>query len=162
MRICVYPGSFDPFTLGHLDVLNSAVRLFDKVYVAVLNNAAKHPFFSPQERVSMINMILSEYGFDNVETGCFDGLLVDYVKKVDAGYIIRGLRAITDFEYEFQIDAMNRHLSQDIRTVYFMASPEHSFLSSSNVREIASLGGVINGLVPECTIKMISERLKKS
>lgn len=161
MRVCVYPGSFDPFTLGHLDVLKNAVTLFDKVYVAVLNNAAKHPVFSPAERVEMIDRIVSEYGFTNVETGCFDGLLVDYVKKVQGSYIIRGLRAITDFEYEFQIDAMNRHLSEEIRTVYFMASPEHSFLSSSNIREIAALGGNINGLVPDCTIKTISERLRK-
>jgi len=162
MRICVYPGSFDPFTLGHLDVLRGAAELFDQVYVGVLNNSSKKATFSPKERVAMIERVISELGFENVITDHFDGLLVDYAAKIGASHIIRGLRASMDFEYEFQIDAMNRHLAPEIRTVYFMANPAHSFVSSSNVREIASLGGSIEGLVPECNIKMITERLKNS
>ena len=159
MRICVYPGSFDPFSEGHLDVLRNAVSLFDCVYVGVLNNSAKHATFTPKERVDMIKRVVSEAEFVNVKVESFDGLLVDYVKKVGASYIIRGLRAIMDFEYEFQIDAVIRHLDPDIQNVFFMASPAHSFLSSSTIKEIGSLGGNIQGLVPECNIKMIRERL---
>ena len=162
MRICVYPGSFDPFTLGHLDVLNGAAELFDRVYVGVLNNSSKKATFTPDERVDMIERVLAEYGMTNVIAERFDGLLVDFVSKIGATHIIRGLRASMDFEYEFQIDAMNRHLAPHIRTLYFMANPAHSFVSSSNVREIAALGGSIEGLVPECNIKMITERLRNS
>ena len=161
MKIGVYPGSFDPFTVGHLDVLKSAVGLFDLVYVAVLNNSAKSPVFGVKERIDMIERVIASEGFENVRAGSFDGLLVDYAQKVDAHYIIRGLRAITDFEYEFQIDAVNRHLKPEIRTVYFMANPAHSFLSSSNVREIGELGGSIEGLVPQCNIDYLRERLAR-
>lgn len=161
MRICVYPGSFDPFTFGHLDVLKKATSLFDKVYVSVLNNSAKNPIFSVEERLKMIENIIKTEGFTNVEPDCFNGLLVDYVNNVGAGYIIRGLRAITDFEYEFQIDAMNSRLNPNVNTVYFMAKPEHSFLSSSIVREIGAFNADISGLVPECNIDFILERLKK-
>ena len=161
MKIGVYPGSFDPFTVGHLDVLKSASGLFDIVYVAVLNNAQKHPSFSVEERIEMIRRVIESEGLDGARCGCFDGLLVDYAASVGATHIIRGLRAITDFEYEFQIDAVNRHLKQDIRTVYFMASPSHSFLSSSNVKEIAQYGGSIEGLVPRCNEIFIQERLAR-
>lgn len=159
MRICVYPGSFDPFTEGHLDVLRNAVSLFDCVYVGVLNNAAKRAAFTPKERVQMIERAVSDADFTNVKVESFDGLLVDYATRIGASYIIRGLRAITDFEYEFQIDAINRHLQPHIQTVYFMANPSHSFLSSSTVKEIGGYGGNIRGLVPDCNIKMITERL---
>lgn len=161
MKIGVYPGSFDPFTIGHLDVLRSAAALFDVVYVAVLDNRAKTPVFTVAERLEMINCMLEAEGFENVRSGAFGGLLVDYAETVGARYIIRGLRAITDFEYEFQIDAVNRHLKPEIRTVYFMASPAHSFLSSSNVREIGELGGSIEGLVPSCNINYLRERLAR-
>ena len=161
MKIGVYPGSFDPFTVGHLDVLKSAAGLFDLVYVAVLNNSAKSPVFGVEERQQMIDRVIEAEGFQNVRSGSFNGLLVDYAKAVDAHYIIRGLRAITDFEYEFQIDAVNRHLRSDIRTVYFMASPAHSFLSSSNVREIGEWGGSIEGLVPQCNRDYLRERLAR-
>lgn len=160
MTIGVYPGSFDPFTSGHLDVLKNAVKLFDKIYVAVLYNSDKVACFSTEERVNMIDRVIEQEGFTNVETGCFDGLLVDYAKQIDASYIIRGLRAITDFEYEFQIDAVNRHLNREIRTVYFMASPRLSFLSSSNVKEVGKHHGSIQGLVPACIENTIRERLE--
>ena len=142
MKICVYPGSFDPFTIGHLDVLTSAASLFDKVYVGVLNNTSKNPVFTPDERVEMIQKVIDSYSMKN-------------------GYLIRGLRAITDFEYEFQIDAMNHHLAPDIKTVYFMSSPAHSFLSSSTIKEVVSLGADIKGLVPDCILDKITERLNK-
>ncbi len=161
MKICVYPGSFDPFTIGHLDVLMNAAGLFDRVYVGVLNNTSKNPVFTPDERVNMINTVIRAYGLDNVIADQFDGLLVDYARKIEAGYLIRGLRAITDFEYEFQIDAMNHHLAPDIKTVYFMSSPAHSFLSSSTIKEVVSLGADIKGLVPDCILHIITERLNK-
>lgn len=161
MKIGVYPGSFDPFTVGHLDVLKSAASLFDIVYVAVLNNSSKKPAFSAEERRDMIQRVIEAEQMNNVKPGLFDGLVVDYAKSVGASYLIRGLRAITDFEYEFQIDAVNRQLSDEIRTVYFMASPSHSFLSSSNVKEIGFYGGSITGLVPPCNENFIRERLAK-
>ena len=161
MKIGVYPGSFDPFTIGHLDVLKNATELFDIVYVAVLNNSAKSPVFSVQERVDMIDRVIEAEGFRNVRSGSFSGLLVDYAKELNAHYIIRGLRAITDFEYEFQINAVNRHLRPEINTIYFMANPAHSFLSSSNVREIGEMGGSIEGLVPSCNINYLRERLAR-
>ena len=161
MKIGVYPGSFDPFTVGHHDVLMHAVPLFDLVYVSVLRNVAKTPVFTMQERVDLIRRMVEEEGLPNVRVTYFDGLLVDHCREVGAKYIIRGLRAVTDFEYEFQVAAVNRHLSSEIHTVYFMASPEHSFLSSSNVREIGAYGGSIDGLVPECVKNTIAERLRK-
>ncbi len=159
MKTAVYPGSFDPFTVGHLDVLKSAAALFDEVYVGVLNNREKHPLFTERERVNMIARVIEQEGFTNVRTESFEGLLVNYADKIGARYIIRGLRAITDFEYEFSIDAVNRHLAPQISTVYFMASPAHSFLSSSNVKEIGHWGGSIEGLVPSCNLMNIRERL---
>lgn len=162
MKIGVYPGSFDPFSIGHHDVLMHAISLFDTVYVSVLNNATKHPLFSVKERVSLIERMVEAEGLQNVIVTSFDGLLVDYARSVQAGYVIRGLRAIMDFEYEFQIHAVNRHLAEEIQTVYFMASPEHSFLSSSVIREIGSMGGDISGLVPGSIQNMIAERLAKA
>ena len=161
MKIGVYPGSFDPFTIGHLDVLKNAAGLFDTVYVAVLNNSAKSPVFPMDERIEMIDRMIEAEGLKNVRSGAFSGLLVDYARQIGAQYIIRGLRAITDFDYEFQIDAVNRHLDPEIRTVYFMANPAHSFLSSSNVREIGGMGGSIEGLVPSCNYQYIRERLAR-
>jgi pantetheine-phosphate adenylyltransferase len=161
MRVCVYPGSFDPFTVGHHDVLEHAAQMFDRVVIAVLNNASKSPVLSVKERVDMISRMIEAEELENVVVSHFEGLLVDYAHQIGADYIVRGLRATMDFEYEFQINALNRHLAQDFKTVYFMASPEHSFLSSSVVREIGSLGGNIEGLVPESIHNIIAERLRK-
>lgn len=158
-HICVYPGSFDPFTTGHYDVLRHAVSLFDVVYISVLNNASKSPVFSVKERCDMISHVIGADGLKSVRVTSFDGLLVDYAASIGAKYIIRGLRAITDFDYEFQIGAINRHLNNRIQTIYFMASPEHSFLSSSAVREIGEMGGDITGLVPASIQNTIAERL---
>lgn len=161
MRVCVYPGSFDPFTIGHLDVLRDAVKLFDRVYLAVLVNTQKKNLFSIEERLDMVRQVVEQEGFENVVCDSFTGLLVEYAHRVGATFIVRGLRATTDFEYEFQIDAVNRHLAKDIRTIYVMSSPAHSFLSSSNVREIAYWQGSIRGLVPAYIEDKISERLAK-
>ena len=159
MKIGLYPGSFDPFTVGHRDVLMHAVSLFDKVYVSVLNNSAKYPVFTVEERVSLIRHMVKMEAIPRVEVTCFGGLTVEYANSIGAEYIIRGLRAITDFEYEFQMNAVNRHLAGNIQTVYFMASPEHSFLSSSAVREVGAMGGNIRNLVPESIENIIAERL---
>ena len=158
-KIGLYPGSFDPFTVGHLDVLRHASLLFDRVYVSILRNSSKQPVFSEAERVELIRRVVEDSRLANVEVLTFDGLTVEHARELKASYLIRGLRAITDFEYEFSMDALNRHLAPEIQTVYFMARPEHSFLSSSKVREIGSLGGSIGGLVPACIEKMITERL---
>ena len=152
MKIGVYPGSFDPFTIGHLDVLKSASQLFDQVYAAVLLNKNKQYSFTVEERMEMLQKAVEQEGFRNV---------VDYVRSVNANFIVRGLRATSDFEYEFQIDAVNSHLDPSIRTIYVMSSPAHSFLSSSNVKEIAYWGGSIAGLVPACNEEKILERLAR-
>jgi pantetheine-phosphate adenylyltransferase len=144
-----------------MEVILSACGLFERVYVAVLNNSAKRPLFSPEERLRMIDNGINESGLKNVSSLCFDGLLVELARKLEATHIIRGLRAVTDFENEFQIHAVNRHLAPELRTVYFMASPAYSFLSSSQIKEIAGYGGNIEGLVPECNINIITERLKE-
>ena len=162
MKIGIYPGSFDPFAVGHMDVLQNAYALFDRVYVGVLRNSAKSATFSADERVCMIQRAVANAGMHNVIVDQFGGLLVDYAKQIGAQYIIRGLRAITDFEYEFQIDATNRHLEPNIQTVYFMAKPSLSFLSSSTVKEIGAYGGSIEGLVPDCNMNIIAERLRQA
>lgn len=161
MKTGIYPGSFDPFTSGHRDVLLHAASLFDEVYVSVLVNRAKQPLFSVEQRKEMIRAVVEADGLKNVRVSDFDGLLVEYARSIGAGHIIRGLRAITDFEYEFQIDAANSYLAPEIKTVYFMASPEHSFLSSSIIREIGTYGANIGGLVPGCIQNIIAERLKR-
>ncbi len=162
MSIGVYPGSFDPFSIGHHDVLMHAIPLFDTVYVSVLNNAAKRPLFSVQERVELIRRMVGEEGLSNVVVESFDGLLVEHARSIHADYIIRGLRAITDFEYEFQMNAVNRHLAGEIQAVFFMASPEHSFLSSSVIKEIGAMGASIDGLVPASIQNIIAERLAEA
>lgn len=162
MNIGVYPGSFDPLTSGHMDVLRRAAALMDTVIVGVLVNTSKQPFFSIQERIAFIEAATEAENLHNVKTGFFDGLLVEYVRKVGGRHIIRGLRAVMDFEYEFSISSMNKQLAPEIDTVYFMAEPEHSYLSSSIVREVASLGGSIDGLVPAVNLSMIIERLKRT
>ena len=139
MRSCVYPGSFDPFTIGHHDVLERAIEMFDRVYVSVLNNAAKHPVFSVKERVDMIQHMVESEGMTNVVVTHFDGLLVDYAHQIGVNYIIRGLRATMDFEYEFQMAGMNRQLMPDVETIFLTPSDQYQFVSGTFVREIAQL-----------------------
>jgi pantetheine-phosphate adenylyltransferase len=145
-RVAVYPGSFDPLTNGHVDIIERSARLFDRVVVAVLINAAKQPLFSTAERVAMVREVFKDE--PSVEVDEFDGLLVDYVDRRAASVIVRGLRAVSDFEYELQMALMNRHLSPTIETIFMMPSERYTYLSSRLVREVAALGGSVTGLVP--------------
>ena len=159
MKKAIYPGSFDPITFGHIDIIKRSAALFDEVVVAILSNSAKNALFSIEERVSMIEGLLKDY--DNVKVDSFDGLLIDYAKKVDAGIIIRGLRAVTDFEYELQIAQTNRVLHQELDTVFLTTSLNYSYLSSTIVREIASYDGDISNFVPEEIIPLIRNKISK-
>jgi pantetheine-phosphate adenylyltransferase len=146
MRIWVYPGSFDPVTAGHLDIIGRAARLCDRLVVAVLDNALKKPAFTVEERLEMLKTVTS--GMPNVDTGRFDGLLAEYAKELDAEAIVRGLRAVSDFEMEFQIAAMNRKLAPGVETVFIMTSTEHSFVSSTMAKDVGRFGGDISDLIP--------------
>lgn len=159
MKIGVYPGTFDPFTVGHLDILTRASAMFDKVIVAVLNNSGKKPYFSIEERKSFIEQAAKLSDLHNCEVDSFGGLLVDFARQRGANVVIRGLRAISDFEYELQIATMNKKLAPEIETVFLMTNPSHSYLSSSIVKEIARYGGSITDFVPESYADIIAERL---
>lgn len=147
MKKCVYPGSFDPITSGHLDIIERASAMFDDVTVAVLINKNKQPAFSVEQRMDFIRR--STTHLPGIRADCFAGLLVDYMKAQKAGIIIRGLRATSDFEYEFQMAAMNAKLARDVETIFLMTDISHSFLSSSMVKELVYHGGNISGLVPK-------------
>ncbi|HEY4553943.1 MAG TPA: pantetheine-phosphate adenylyltransferase [Bacillaceae bacterium] len=144
--IAVCPGSFDPVTYGHLDIIRRAAKVFDEVYVVVLSNSSKKPLFSVEERTDLISQVTRE--IRNVKVDSFNGLLVEYAKSVQANAIIRGLRAVSDFEYEMQITSMNRVLNEDIETFFIMTNNQYSFLSSSIVKEVAKYDGNISELVP--------------
>ena len=139
MKIAVYPGSFDPITNGHLDIIKRASKVFDKVIVSILVNSSKTPCFEMEERRALIERVMGD--LPNVEVDCFEGLLVNYVRKKGAHVIIKGLRAISDFEYEFQMALANTKIAPDIETLFMMTNQEYSYLSSSIVKELASLGG---------------------
>jgi pantetheine-phosphate adenylyltransferase len=156
-RTAVYPGSFDPPTNGHCDIIKRSAKLFDCLIVAVAENPAKKSFFSVEERVIMLREIVSEYG--NIEVDHFDGLLVDYTENAGAVTIIRGLRALSDFEYEFELALMNRHLNATVDTIFMMTDEHYSFIRSSLVREVARLGGDISDKVPPVVEKYLKERL---
>jgi len=158
-RIAVYPGSFDPITNGHIDIIRRSSRTFDKVYVAVLVNSAKKPLFSIEQRMKWIKKVTE--GLDNVEVDTFSGLLVDYMREKGAGIIIKGLRAVSDFEYEFQMALMNHKLSKDIETLFMMTSAKYQYLSSSIVKEVARHGGCLDGLVPDEMKEEITARAKQ-
>ncbi len=147
MRIAVYPGTFDPITYGHIDVLERAIEIFDKVVVAVSRNSSKNPIFSDEERVSMIKSAVQKYQ-EKVEVDSFEGLLVRYVQSKNAIAIVRGLRAISDFEYEFQMALMNRKLAADVCTVFLMPHERYTYLNSGIVREIARLNGDVSEFLP--------------
>ncbi|NLI59986.1 MAG: pantetheine-phosphate adenylyltransferase [Clostridiales bacterium] len=160
MKIGIYPGSFDPITNGHLDIIRRSSKLFDKVIVAVVKNYSKKPLFSIEEREDLIHR--STRDLSNVEVDSFEGLLMDYIHEKNAKVIIKGLRAISDFEYEFQMALMNRKLDSDVETIFLMTSSEYSFLSSSLVKEVATLGGCITGLVPDNVLPDIYRKLNKN
>lgn len=159
-KTAVYPGSFDPVTNGHLDIIKRAAKTFDKVYVAILTNSAKNPKFSLDERIDWLKRATKE--FTNVEIVSFSGLLVDFAKEIGANIIIKGLRAVSDFEYEFQMALTNRKLQPDIETMFLMTNGRYSYLSSSIVKEIANYGGNLEGLVPDFMIEEIYEKIKKN
>jgi len=156
--ICVYPGSFDPVTNGHLDIINRAVRICDKLIVAVGSNETKKPAFTANERIDMIREAAG--GLPCIEVTSFSGLLVDFVKKMGSKTVIKGLRAMSDFEYEFQMALLNKSLEPDIETLFMMTSVNYSYLSSSAVKEIARNGGNIEGLVPDCIRERIFKKLR--
>jgi pantetheine-phosphate adenylyltransferase len=153
--IAIYPGSFDPFTNGHLDLIERSTHLFDKLIVAILRNEEKRPLFTLEERQEMLRQVLR--GYPNVEVDSFDGLLVDFAARRRASVILRGIRAISDYEYELQMALMNRRLRPQIETVFLMAGEAYSFISSRLVKEVAALGGNISGLVPP----LVEERLRR-
>lgn len=156
MRIGVCPGSFDPVTNGHLDIIARSSKMFDKVIVAVLRNSSKNSLFTIEERVELLKKTCEQYG--NVEIDSFSGLLIDYMKLKQANVIIKGLRAISDFEYEMQMALMNSKLDRNIETIFMMTSNRYSYLSSSIIKEVVKLGGDISGLVPELVEKELIKR----
>ena len=158
MKIAICPGSFDPVTLGHLDIISRASRLFDKVLVAVLCNSSKNPSFTVEERMELLRQVTA--GYDNVEVDSFQGLLVDYAKEKGAVAVVKGLRAVSDFEYEFQMSMINKKLYSEVETVYLNTSQDYMYLSSSVVKQIASFGGDISNFVPEKIHDKIVDRLK--
>lgn len=159
MQICVYPGSFDPVTNGHLDIIQRASKIFDKVIVAVLYNPNKKPFFTVEERMKFLKETTSK--MRNVEIDSFSGLLIDFIKQKRANIIIKGLRQVSDFEYEFQMALMNKKLLPEIETVFMMTNNKYSYLSSSLVKEVAFFNGPIKGLVPEIVEEAIFKKLNK-
>lgn len=159
MTTAIYPGSFDPVTHGHLDILNRAADIFDRVVIAVLANPSKTPLFSAEERVNMIKKSLGERTGVDVDT--FSGLTIDYARRVGARVIVRGLRAVSDFESEFQMALMNRRLNADVTTVFIPTSLRHLFLSSSLIKELAAFGGDIEEFVPAHVVGPLRERLQR-
>ena len=158
-KTVICPGSFDPVTLGHLDIITRAAKMFDRVIVAVLVNSAKTPTFSTEERIELLREAVG--GLENVEIVSFKGLLAEYCKKCGVGTIVKGLRAVSDFEYEFQMALANKKLNPELETVFLAADADSTFLSSSMVREIASMGGDFSNFVPACVHDRIVERLRK-
>lgn len=158
-KIAVYPGSFDPITFGHLDIINRALKIFDEVIIAVAHNEQKKPLFTVEERVDMIKSVMKDNSRATVDT--FDGLLVDYARSCKAQAIVRGLRAISDFEYELQMAQINRGISREVETVFLMTSVFYSFLSSSIVKEVYSLKGPIDGLVPPLVKKALDAKFNR-
>ncbi|MBA3949535.1 MAG: pantetheine-phosphate adenylyltransferase [Acidobacteria bacterium] len=155
-RIAVYPGSFDPLTNGHVDIIRRGARIFDRIIVAILLNAEKTPLFSAAERVKLIRDVFRDT--PAVEADTFEGLLIDYARRQQANVIVRGLRAVSDFEYEMQMALMNRHLSPDLETVFMMPAEQYTYVSSRLVKEVASLGGSVHGLVPDAVEARLLEK----
>ncbi|MFQ5478397.1 MAG: pantetheine-phosphate adenylyltransferase [Candidatus Binatia bacterium] len=160
-RIAVYPGSFDPITNGHVDIIKRALQLFDHVRVAVAYNKDKPGgLFTPEERMTMITEVVGDFG-ERVSVDSFYGLLVDYARETGAQAVIRGLRAVADFDYEFQMALMNRHLCDDVETVFLMADEAHFYTSSSLTKEVAALGGDISGQVPASVMQKLEKKFRK-
>ena len=159
MTRAIYPGSFDPVTLGHLDIIKRASKIFDELIVGVLNNNSKSPLFSVEKRVKMLNDVVKD--LPNVKVMSFEGLLVDFARKVDAQIIVRGLRAVTDFEYELQMSQTNTVLNENVDTIFFTTSLEYAYLSSSTVREAAYFGADISKFVQESVVQQVYDKFKE-
>ena len=159
MLRAIYPGSFDPVTNGHLDVIRRSSKMVDELIVGVLNNNAKMPLFSVEERVRMLEEVTKD--IPNVRIYPFDGLLIDFAAKMEAGVVIRGLRAITDFEYELQMSQTNHKLNPDVETIFLTTSIEYSYLSSTTVKEIASYNGDFTQFVPEAVVGKLEQKMKE-
>ncbi len=157
MHIAVYPGSFDPLTNGHLDIIRRGIRVFDRMYVAVLENEGKSPLFSVSERMALIKRCTSD--MPAVEVESFSGLLVDYARRVEAGVVIRGIRAISDYEYELQMALMNRELHAGVETIFMLPAVEYTYVSSRLVKEVFRLGGDVARLVPPVVLESLKARL---
>ena len=155
--LAIYPGSFDPLTNGHVDIITRGARLFDRIVVAILRNAEKSPLFTMDERVDITRAVFKHQS--NVEVDTFDGLLVDYVEGRQAQVIVRGLRAVSDFEFEFQMALMNQRLNPRIETVFMMPAEQYTYISSRLIKEVFSLGGRVNGLVPELVETRLREKV---
>ncbi|QXE91710.1 pantetheine-phosphate adenylyltransferase [Geomonas subterranea] len=158
LRVAVYPGSFDPVTYGHLDIIDRALKIFDGVIVAVARNSEKNALFTVQERIDMLSEILRDRPQAKVET--FEGLLVDYVRRAGATVVIRGLRAVSDFEFEFQLAQMNRNITREVETLFMMTSVPYSYLSSSIVKEVSHLNGPVDKLVPPLVKSALDEKFR--
>ena len=154
--VAIYPGSFDPLTNGHVDIIHRGARLFDRIVVAVLINMEKAPLFTVQERVDIAREAFRAHA--NVEVDTFDGLLVDYARKRGAGVIVKGLRAVSDFEFEMQMALMNRRLNPEVETVFMMPTQPYTYVSSRLVKEVVALGGSVHGLVPESVEKRLRDK----
>lgn len=157
-KVAIYPGSFDPITYGHIDVVERALEIFDKVIVAIAENEEKRALFSVEERLGMVKAIFKDT--PNVLVDSFKGLLVDYVAKTNAKVSLRGLRATSDFEYEFHMASMNRSLSPQLDTLFMMTSKDYFFVSSRTIKEVARLGGGVEGLVPDLVVRRLKEKFK--
>lgn len=158
-RKVVYPGSFDPVTNGHLDIVKRAAKLFDEVVISVFCNPNKEPIFTMEERVDILRKVTEK--FDNVKVDCFSGLTIKYVHEIGGDAILRGLRTISDFEGEFQMASMNRHLDDEIETIFLMTNTKYAFLSSSIIKEAACFDGHIQKLVPKIVYNKLRDKLKK-
>lgn len=156
MKIAIYPGSFDPITKGHLDILKNAAEIFDKVIIAVAHNGEKKGFLTVEERVMLIKKSIAE--FDNVEVDSFEGLTIEYAKKHNAQILIRGLRAVSDFEYEMQLSQTNSALCTDIKTVFLTTKPKYNFISSSTIKEIFNNNGDISKFVPQAVFEYLTAK----
>lgn len=156
MKIAIYPGSFDPITYGHLDILKNACSIFDKVIIAVAHNSAKSGFLTTEERIKLIKQSIKNIA--NADVDSFEGLTIEYAKKIGANVLIRGLRAVSDFEFEMQLSQTNSTLCEDIKTVFLTTKPEYNFISSSTIKEILFNGGDISKFVPEPVFKYLKEK----
>jgi pantetheine-phosphate adenylyltransferase len=157
-KVAIYPGSFDPITYGHIDIIERGLEIFDKVILAIAENEEKRPLFSVEERLRMVTSFFKDN--PNVIVDSFKGLLVDYVGKTNAKVILRGLRATSDFEYEFHMASMNRSLNTHLDTLFMMTSKDYFFVSSRTIKEVARLGGAVDGLVPDLVVRRLKEKFK--